>query len=104
MSKLKRAIFAVFVAFSLVSCSSNENKYIGYWKCAEGGERFIEIKDNGGSLLLTDNEGTYSATINQDGVLVVQASGFTGTVHHPIDSSTGELLCNQCGCKRFVKQ
>jgi len=63
-----------------------------------------EIKDNDDSLLYKDNEGTYSATVNQDGILVIQAGGFAGTVYQSIDSSTGELLCNVCDCKRFVKQ
>jgi len=88
----------------LQGCSGNKLSYVGRWECSTGNGRFVEIKRNDSSFLWTDNEGTYPASLNPDGRLVVHASGLAGDVSVVIDRSTGELVCpGVCGCDRFKR-
>lgn len=94
---------ALFTAVLSVACGGGESVYVGRWECTAGGNRFVEIRQNNDALLWIDNEGTYSASMDDSGVLVVEAP-LLGTLSIPIDESTGELLCpGVCECDRFTR-
>ena len=63
-------------------------------------QRFNEI------FLWTDNEGTYPASLGDDGVLTVQVGVISGDLSITFDQTTGELICppGVCGCDRFKKR
>ncbi len=97
--------FMVIITVASCSNQSEENKYIGKWKCSRGGSEFFEIKDNNGSLLVTDTVGdSVVGNIDDKGVLILSGVPSVGQLPLPIDSQSGELLCSMCGCRRFTKE
>ena len=75
---------------------------MGRWQCSSGSQRFAEIVRNEKSFLWKDNEGSYPATLSDDGRLIVHAGL---DISMTIDSETGELICPiGCGCNRFRRE
>lgn len=88
------------------SASNSGSEFVGSWFCADGGGRFLDVRENGETLLLTDNEGTYSSIVNENGILEVSVGGLVGKVSLPLDKSNNQLICHKdlCGCDRYEKQ
>jgi len=96
--------FAAIVG-SGVGCGTKGSNYVGRWECSSGGVGdFFEIEENKGAFLVTDETGTtYPASLDDKGTLVISGVPLMGSLPLPIDSSSHELICSACGCKRYKK-
>ena len=94
---------------NMIRSFNNTNKgdpFIGKWTCVGSKDRFVEVKNNNESLLWTDNEGSYPASISDDGNLIIRVSNQNGDVTITLDAVTGEMICpgTRCSCSRFAKE
>ncbi|MBI4369174.1 MAG: hypothetical protein HY547_02975 [Elusimicrobia bacterium] len=99
---LLRWLVLVAVVGSCVGCSAKGSSYVGRWECSSGGGDFLEIKANNGALLVTDEDATYPASLDDKGTLIVSVP-LMGSLPLPIDSQSRELISSAGSCKRFNK-
>lgn len=95
------AVVLVAVACGSACFAGSAGKFKGTWACSAGGGDFLSVVSDGG-LKVTDETGTTRPAELVGEKLAVALDSEGGlSANLTIDSSSGELVCPTCGCKRF---